>query len=92
MDIKIQDIVTFDNDERFVVVSKATYENNVYYYLINENNFEDIKFCVEVPGENALDEVLDADMLENALFPLFVESSKPAIEQILENNSSDANL
>ena len=45
MNINIKDILTLSDDNRYVVISKAQYENKQYLYLIDINNNENMKFC-----------------------------------------------
>ena len=89
MNIDILDLITLEDDKRYVVSSKASYEGKIYYYLIAELDPENVKFCVEGDEDNSLDEVTDNDLLENVLFPLFIENSTPIITEILEENSDN---
>ena len=68
--IDIKDIVTLDNQYKYVVISKALYENKNYYFLINENNLEDSKIVIE-KEKNVLSLVEDDNIL-NIIIPLFI--------------------
>lgn len=43
MDIK--DILTLSDGNEYVIVSKITYENKIYLYLVDINNHNNIKIC-----------------------------------------------
>ena len=35
MNIDIQDVITLDNEQEYIVVSKATYQGKTYYLLVD---------------------------------------------------------
>lgn len=35
MNIDIKDVLTLDDDHKYVVVSKVTYQNEIYFYLVD---------------------------------------------------------
>ena len=78
MDIDIKDMITLSDDNEYVVVSKTDYEENTYYYLIDSNNNENIKFCVENSDNQSLKEVEDKKLIQE-LLPLFVKITTSAI-------------
>ena len=78
MNIDIKDTVTLSDDNSYVVVSKVIYEGSTYYYLLDRNNQENIKFCVENSVNSSFLEVDDTELIQR-LLPLFVESSTKAI-------------
>ncbi len=84
MNIGIRDVVTLSDNIRYVVASKTTYENNVYYYLTEIENLSNIKFLVENKERNSLVEVEDKALIQK-LLPLFVNASK----EILNLNKSN---
>ncbi len=45
MNINIRDVLTLSDDNKYAVISKAQYENREYFYLIDINNNENMKFC-----------------------------------------------
>ena len=47
MIINIKDILTLDDDNRYIVISKINYENRKYYNLMDVNFNSKIKFCYE---------------------------------------------
>jgi len=78
MDINIKDTITLNDDNVYVVIGKATYQGGTYYYLIDKNNNENIKFCVENTKKSSLIEIEDSELIRN-LLPLFLNSSSKAI-------------
>lgn len=77
MDINIKDIITLDDNNQYVVVSKTIYENKTYYYLIDKNNNTNIKFCYEDLGD--LVEFSDEELMVK-LLPLFWKNMKNELE------------
>ncbi len=75
MDRGIGDVVTLNDNIRYVVASKTNYENNVYYYLTEIGNLSNIKFLLENKEKNSLVEVEDKALIQK-LLPLFVNASK----------------
>ena len=73
MMIDIKDILTLDDKNDYVVVSKINYENKIYYYLVDINNNDNLKFCYE--DNNELVEIEDKE-LTTKLLPMFLEVSK----------------
>ena len=71
--IDIKDILTLDDKNDYVVVSKINYENKTYYYLIDINTNNNLKFCYE--DNNELVEIEDKE-LTTKLLPMFLEVSK----------------
>ena len=71
--IDIRDILTLDDNNEYVVVSKVTYENKIYYYLVDKNNNENLKFCYE--NTDSLVELNDK-VLVTKLLPLFLDAAK----------------
>ena len=78
MDIGIKDTVILSDDNEYVIASKTKYQDNMYYYLIDKNNNENLKFCIEKTENNSLLEVKDANLIQK-LLPLFLDASAKAI-------------
>jgi len=78
MNIDIKDTISLNDNNEYLVISKANYNNAIYYYLIDENNHENIKFCVEKSENNSLLEIEDANLIKT-LLPLFIENGKKII-------------
>lgn len=73
MIIDIKDVLTLDDKNEYVVVSKINYESKTYYYLVDINNNNNLKFCYEDNYE--LVEIEDKE-LTTKLLPMFLEVSK----------------
>ena len=84
MNIDIKDIITLDDNNEYVVVSKVNYENKIYYYLVDMNKHENIMFCYE-DSEELVE--LNNKELTTKLMPLFLESSKNVLEEFIQNNN-----
>ena len=76
MIINIKDTLTLDDNNEYVVVSKINYESKNYYYLLDKNNFTNIKFCYE--DNDKLVEINDKELVTK-LLPLFVEAAQKEI-------------
>ena len=76
MIINIKDTLTLDDNNEYVVVSKINYESKNYYYLLDKNNFSNIKFCYE--DNDKLVEINDKELVTK-LLPLFIEAAKKEI-------------
>lgn len=74
--INIKDILVLDDENEYVVVSKANYNDKIYYYIINNNDNSDFKFCYQENDE--LVEMED-DKLIKELIPLFFNSVKDVL-------------
>ena len=79
--IDIKDTITLSDKNEYVVVSKANYNDNVYYYLIDKNDSGNIMFCYQ--DNNELVELTDKDLIVK-LLPLFLEASKNELKDIIE--------
>jgi len=78
MEVNIKDIIILSDNNNYVVVSKIVYQGNTYYYLIDKDNNENLKFCIEKPENNSLLEVNDSNLIQQ-LLPMFLEASSNAI-------------
>lgn len=45
MEIEINNLITLSDKNEYVIVSKANYNNKVYYYIADINNQKNLKFC-----------------------------------------------
>jgi len=90
MNIDIKDIITLSDNVSYVVVSKTNYQEKTYYYLIDKDNNENIKFCVENTKNSSLIEIEDTNLIQQ-LLPLFLKASSQAITkedlELLENKN-----
>lgn len=76
MTIDIRDILTLDDNNKYLVISKINYENRNYYYLIDVNANSNIKFCYEKGDE--LVELNDKSLITK-LIPLFDHKIKGVV-------------
>ncbi len=76
MTINIKDTLTLDDNNEYVVISKITFDQKNYYYLLNRSNNNDPKFCYEDRDE--LVEVNDKSLITKIL-PLFVEVAQKEV-------------
>lgn len=71
--INTKDTLVLDDDNEYVVVSKANYNDKTYYYIINSNDNSDFKFCYQDNDE--LVEIEDYKLIKE-LIPLFFNNVK----------------
>lgn len=71
--INIKDTLVLDDDNEYVVVSKANYNDKTYYYIINNTDNSDFKFCYQENDELV---EIENDKLIKVLIPLFFNSVK----------------
>ena len=83
MIINIKDILRLNDNNQYVVVSKANYENKIYYYIVDNNDPKNLKFCYE--DGNELVEIEDKNLITK-LLPIFYEAVKDELDNLLENN------
>ena len=79
--IDIKDTIALSDKNEYVVVSKANYNDKVYYYLIDKNDSRNIMFCYQ--DNNQMIELTDKDLIFK-LLPLFLEASKNELKDIIE--------
>ena len=75
------DVLTLEDKNEYVVVSKVLYEDKNYMFLVDINNNKNIKFCYQDNDEVVESEDKD---LNSRLLPLFYEQAKAIIESINE--------
>lgn len=73
MTINIKDTLMLDDNNEYVVVSKAYYNDKNYYYLTDKKNFNNIKICYQDADD--LVESNDKE-LNTKLLPLFLMDAK----------------
>ena len=69
MSIDVKDIITLDDDNRYMVISKVKHKENMYFYLINVEDRTQYKFLYQT-SEKELSEFNDPKIMEE-LLPLF---------------------
>ena len=85
MDIGIKDLVTLDNNIEYIVTSKITYENEEYYYFVNNKDNKDFKILRLNKNNNKLIEFDNPDLTKK-LLPLFVKETLNSIKKENSNN------
>ena len=86
MNIEVKDLVTLDNDIEYIVTSKTTYENNLYYYFVNNKDNNDFKILRLNKDNNKLIEFDNPDLIKK-LLPLFVKETLNSIKDENSNNN-----
>ena len=71
MNINIKDIVELSDNNQYQVISKTTYNETVYYCLVDINDISNIKFLYE--NIDRLTEVDDSELINLLLPKLFSE-------------------
>lgn len=68
-------IITLDDDNKYVIVSKVVIKDINYYYLIDINNVKNIKFCQEERvGETIiLKEITDKEVITNLIRVFYIQ-------------------
>ena len=72
MEFQKQDLLTLDDNKEYVVVSKVEYQNEFYYYIVDIDNCENLKFVKK--NGNELLEINNKELLTN-LIPLFINDT-----------------
>ena len=72
MDIKKNDVLTLEDNNEYVVVSKVTYDDANYLYIVDLNDVKNIKFVKE--NNDEVLEISDKDLISE-LIPLFIDDT-----------------
>lgn len=72
--INKKDVLTLGDNNKYVVVSKISFENRFYYYLADINEEKNLMFCYEDNGDMVV--VKDEEFVKKNLLPLFFEETK----------------
>jgi hypothetical protein len=81
MNLNIKDIVTLDDDNEYLVVSKADYEGDTYFYISDVVNTGNLKLLKLNKENNHLAEFYDPELSEK-LLPILYENAKGLIEEL----------
>lgn len=79
MNIDIKDMITLSDKIDYIVVSKAIYMEDIYYFLIDKS-MKNVKFCKEKTGTDILIEI-EASKINNELLNLFLINSKKSMTE-----------
>ncbi len=76
------DILTLDDQKKYVAVSILSLEGSQYVYLVNKENYKEF-IIGELIGDSGVDEVDDPDLLETLIIK-FNEDLKESLPKIIE--------
>ena len=74
MDLNKGDLLTLNDNKKYVVVSSKKFNEKNYIYLIGTDDYSNIKF-VEFDGHNKMTEVTDIGLIKELVF-LFAKRTK----------------
>ncbi|MBR5369728.1 MAG: hypothetical protein IK137_00315 [Bacilli bacterium] len=80
--MKVKDLVSLSDKNKYVVVQKIDYEGKTYYYLVDIEKNENIKFGYQDNDEFV--EVTDSSLLEK-LIPIFGKQALKILNDAIEN-------
>ncbi len=65
-EIEVRDVLTLSDGIKYAVISRTTIGDKVYYYLVDINNYNNFKMCLEDRSEDSISliEVEDAKEIE----------------------------
>ncbi len=80
---EVMDILTLDDDKRYIVCGMTIYNNGSYIFLSEVGNSKNIKFLEKymVNDEIHLKEVNDADLIQK-LLPFLAKSGIDAVKNV----------
>ena len=78
MNINIKDLLTLDDDNEYIVISKMYYNGKDYLYLVDTNNNENLKICY-LDGEELVES--NNKDLNTELIPLFFGKVKDLLNE-----------
>lgn len=78
MNISIKDILSLDDNKKYVVVSKIYYDGKDYLYLVDIDDNDNLKFCYLDKDE--IVEISDKE-LNTRLLPLFFGKVKNVLKE-----------
>jgi hypothetical protein len=80
MDFRIKDLITLEDNKEYIITSIAKYENNDYFYLVDINENENVKFCELIlnNGTVGLLEIIDDELLSH-IVPILYSNIKDEI-------------
>ena len=82
--INLRNIITLSDDNEYIVVGKINYENIIYYYLVDINKNDNVKFCYQ--KDDNLVELNDSNLIKE-LIPLFSKQAMEEINNYIKENS-----
>jgi hypothetical protein len=82
--INLRNIITLSDDNEYIVVGKIDYEDTIYYYLVDINKNDNVKFCYQ--KDDGLVELNDSNLIKE-LIPLFSKQAMEEINNYIKENS-----
>lgn len=82
MNIEIKDCLTLNDNKTYTVVSKANWQNKVYYLLVDIDCMENILFCYGNEQRKSMIEEKDKETIRR-LLPLFLENVPKEIKEAI---------
>ena len=82
MNINVKDLLTLNDNNKYVVVSKIEISDKIYFYLVDINNYENVLICYL--ENNKLKEVTDEELVKQ-LIKVFSAELKDDIKNIIDS-------
>ena len=79
MNIDISNVITLDDKNKYIVLSKINFENKTYYYLMDINNNTNIMICYEDKDELVM---LNNSETVKRIMPLFLKSLRNELSNL----------
>lgn len=73
--LELDETLTLSDNKKYAIVSKIDYNNKVYVFLIDQDDYTNTMFC-EFDGNDGLEEVLDSMLIEELMLLFQEESNK----------------
>lgn len=80
--MEVRDLVTLSDDNKYIVVQKIDYEGKTYYYLVDIDRNENIKFGYQDNDEFV--EITNPELIRK-LIPVFGEQAMKILDGVIEN-------
>ncbi len=78
--LELRDIITL-KDNKYMVISKVKMDDKLYFYLVNTNKNDDLKFCFL--EDDYLVEVTDKDLIVK-LIPMFADQAMTELNNYMK--------
>lgn len=80
--MKVKDLVSLSDKNKYIVVQKIDYEGKDYYYLVDIDKNENIKFGY--PDNDEFVEITDSELI-GKLIPIFGKQALEILNDAIEN-------
>ena len=81
--MNLRDIITLNDNNQYIVVGKIDYEAKTYYYLVDINKNENLKYCYQDNDE--LVELNDSNLIKK-LIPMFGRQALEELNNYIKQN------